>query len=203
MKNKGFTLVELIATLIVISVIALIAIPNISNSLKQIIFGITLTQAEGIVDSAKSWAADNLDKVPNENGVSVIVTLSELKENGYIDKNVYKNSDRTEYQNSVFVIIKCLVIESDEYNSENTKYEYRIIETNEKLLSYLAEIYALNNNITTKTVVTLNDLINLADSKLLENGKLKSIETNGTINSASVEINYVNNSYTYNVTINE
>lgn len=203
MKNKGFTLVELIATLIVISVVALIAIPNISNSLKQIIFGITLTQAEGIVDAAKSWAADNLDKIPNENGVSVIVTLSELKENGYIDKNVYKNSDRTEYQNSVFVIIKCLVIESDEYNSENTKYEYRIIETNEKLLSYLAEIYALNNNITTKTVVTLNDLINLADSKLLENSKLKSIETNGTINSASVEINYVNNSYTYNVTINE
>lgn len=203
MKNKGFTLVELIATLIVISVVALIAIPNISNSLKQIIFGITLTQAEGIVDSAKSWAADNLDKVPNENGVSVIVTLSELKENGYIDKNVYKNSDRTEYQNSVFVIIKCLVIESDEYNSENTKYEYRIIETNEKLLSYLAEIYALNNNITTRTVVTLDDLINLADSKLLYNGKLKSIETNGTINSASVEINYVNNSYTYNVTINE
>ena len=49
MKNKGFTLVELIAVLVVLSLISLIAIPTVNNSLKEY----------------KQKLYDNIGKLPN------------------------------------------------------------------------------------------------------------------------------------------
>ena len=63
-------------------------------------------------------------------------------------------------------------------------------------------MYAQKNNVTSKTTVTLSDLLPLANTNLKAGNNLKNIEDGTLINNASVIINYSNGNYSYTVTIN-
>lgn len=199
MKNKGFTLVELIATLIVLSIVALIVVPNIYENIKEAKKGIKITQLESIVDSAKEWAADHITELSIEKDTYVF--LKDLQSGGYIDYNLYKNTDGEQYNDNLFVLIESKVIEADEWNNENYKYTYTIYDTNEKHLSYLASLYVKANNITSNKTVTLSDLLPYANTNLVVSSQLKNIEDGTLISNASVVINYYNGTYSYTVAI--
>ena len=199
MKNKGFTLVELIATLIVLSIVALIVVPNIYENIKEAKNGIKITQLESIVDSAKEWAADHITELSIEKDTYVF--LKYLQSGGYIDYNLYKNTDGEQYNDNLFILIESKVIEADEWNNENYKYTYTIYDTNEKHLSYLASLYVKANNITSNKTVTLSDLLPYANTNLVVSSQLKNIEDGTLISNASVVINYYNGTYSYTVAI--
>lgn len=199
MKNKGFTLVELIATLIVLSIVALIVVPNIYENIKEAKNGIKITQLESIVDSAKEWAADHITELSIEKDTYVF--LKDLQSGGYIDYNLYKNTDGEQYNDNLFILIESKVIEADEWNNENYKYTYTIYDTNEKHLSYLASLYVKENNITSNKTVTLSDLLPYANTNLVVSSQLKNIEDGTLISNASVVINYYNGTYSYTVAI--
>lgn len=199
MKNKGFTLVELIATLIVLSIVALIVVPNIYENIKEAKNGIKITQLESIVDSAKEWAADHITELSIEKDTYVF--LKDLQSGGYIDYNLYKNADGEQYNDNLFILIESKVIEADEWNNENYKYTYTIYDTNEKHLSYLASLYVKANNITSNKTVTLSDLLPYANTNLVVSSQLKNIEDGTLISNASVVINYYNGTYSYTVAI--
>lgn len=201
MKNKGFTLVELIATLIVLSLVALIVVPNINENINEAKKGIKITQLESIVDCAKEWAADHITELSFEEDTYVF--LKDLQSGGYIDYNLYKNTDGEQYNDNLFVLIKGEIIESDEWNNENYKYTYTIYDTNEKYLSYLASLYVQNNNITSNKTLTISDLLPYANSNLIVSSQLKNIEDGTLINNVSVTIRYFNGNYTYNVSLGQ
>lgn len=54
MKKNGFTLVELLAVLVIVSIITLIATPNIVNLMKQSREKEFIAEAQNMVDSAKA-----------------------------------------------------------------------------------------------------------------------------------------------------
>lgn len=201
-NNRGFTLLELIATLIVLSIVALIAIPNIKENLNEAKQGIKNTQLESIVNSAKSWAVDHINDLPTKNNEAVYVFLKDLQSGGYIDNELYENTDGDKYNDNIFVLIKCEVIEANEWNNENYKYTYTLYDTNSKHLEYLASLYAVESNITSTTNVTLSELLPYANSNLVVSNKLKNIEDGSLISNASVTINYDNGIYSFNVKIN-
>lgn len=99
MKNKGFTLIELIGTIVILSIVVLIIIPPISNSLKKSVEDADKKTKQSIIMAAKSWASDNKDKLPTT------VKLNILQEEGYIDDNL-KLPSTTENINSACVEIK-------------------------------------------------------------------------------------------------
>lgn len=199
MRNKGFTLIELIATLIILSIVAIIVVPNIYENMKEAKSGIKITQLESIIDSAKEWAADHITELSTEKDTYVF--LKDLQNGGYIDYDLYKNTDGDKYNDNLFVLIKCEVIEADEWNNENYKFTYTIYETNQKHFEYLAYLYALDNNITSRTTVTLSNLLPYANKNLVVGTKIKNIEDGSLISNASVVINYNNGTYSYSVTI--
>jgi len=59
MKSKGFTLVELIAVIIIIGVLLLIIIPNISGVLKRAEQKTFAASAKGILRTANDYFADS------------------------------------------------------------------------------------------------------------------------------------------------
>lgn len=85
MKN-GFTLVELLAVLVVLGVITLVSVPNIINTNKKSIendyneFKITVENAAEIY----------METHPNEKpeSGSKVITVSKLRNDGYINKNL-------------------------------------------------------------------------------------------------------------------
>lgn len=198
--KKGFTLVELIATLIILSVVAIIVVPNVYENMDDSKSKIKITQTTSIIDSAKEWSADHIRELSCNNDSYVF--LKDLQSNGYIDDPLYQDAEGHTYNSNLFVLIHCDVIEADENNNENYKYTYTLYETNEKHLEYLASLYAQKNNVTSKTIVTLSDLLPLAHTNLKAGNNLKNIEDGTLINNASVIINYSNGNYSYTVTIN-
>lgn len=128
MNKKGLTLVELIATLVILSVIALIVAPNIYVSVRDYKEQLHITQMNNIKDSAKNWAADHINdgNFPINNDFSLKVTVQELQEGGYIDENLKDTKGGGTFDESnTFVIIDCDEINDiGEEISSNYKYNY-------------------------------------------------------------------------------
>ena len=60
-NNKGFTLVELLAVMVVLSLVMIIAIPAITKNTSSAKEAILKTKVNLIVDEAVIWGEDNLN----------------------------------------------------------------------------------------------------------------------------------------------
>lgn len=106
MNKKGFTLIELLAALIIMGLILVIVIPNISDIIDDNSTKIYKNQINNIINSTKEWGADNIGKLPSNNGDSIRVTLGELQTGGYVKKDL-KNPlvDKPFDLNKTYVVI--------------------------------------------------------------------------------------------------
>lgn len=59
MKSKGFTLVELIAVIIIIGVLLLIIVPNVSRTLKKSEIKTFTASAKGVIRAATEYYAED------------------------------------------------------------------------------------------------------------------------------------------------
>lgn len=128
MKNKGFTLVELIAVIVILGLISLIAIPTVNNSIIKYKDKLEADAIKNIEQAAKNWAADNINKLPNsvydksEGATNLYMTypdidteqdfselkikLSNLQNTGYIDSTVKNPKDNKEFCTTATVTIR-------------------------------------------------------------------------------------------------
>ena len=84
--KKGFTLVELMAVVVIIIVIGLIVFPIVSDTLKRGKENAYNTQVKIITEAATKWGISNPNRLPDfYSGDKVSVTLQELIKNGYIE----------------------------------------------------------------------------------------------------------------------
>ena len=89
--KKGFTLIEIIAIIILLSVIALITYPVINNLItdsKDDLYNKQITELERL---ANTWAAKNVKKLKMEEGYSYNLSFDELHEQGLIPEEQIKN----------------------------------------------------------------------------------------------------------------
>lgn len=87
-KKKAFTLVELVGVLVIIGILNIILIPVVSNSLKNSKQRLYEKQIDTIIMAAKAFASDYAYVLPEENNQTVSINLGQLKDTGYIDKEV-------------------------------------------------------------------------------------------------------------------
>lgn len=64
MKNKGFTIIELLAVIAILGILALLLIPNIIKIRKDYLEKTYDTRIKLIHNAALDWASDNLVNVP-------------------------------------------------------------------------------------------------------------------------------------------
>ena len=79
--KKGFTLVELMAVIVVLGLLGGIVIPVVTNIVKDAADKAYNANIEAIKTSAYDWALKNTKLLPKENNASVVVYLNELKSN--------------------------------------------------------------------------------------------------------------------------
>lgn len=115
--KKGFTLVELLAVITVLAVVGLIAIPTVNhaiNSSKQKAYN---AQIKELINAAKSWSADNISSIDDEN--DNYVPISTLISEGYIASEEVINPLTDESFNG------CIKIN---YISKYKNYNYEYLE---------------------------------------------------------------------------
>lgn len=81
--KKAFTLIELVAVIILIGVIGLITTPIITNTINKNKESLYQSQLVEIKEAASKWAYNNLDLLPSIDGQSISVTLLDLKKQGF------------------------------------------------------------------------------------------------------------------------
>ena len=174
--KKGFTLIELIAVLTVLSIIALIVTPNIMVSVQEYKKQAYDTEIQAIESAAKNWTADNISEIPEADNAAFYLSISQLIKGGYFESNVNdpKNGGKFEDENhETFVIITCDILKDDlGIHNDNYKYTYNAYtSTNEYIEEKLLE---LAND---KSLKTLNDSsisdITIKGEELLNNHYIK------------------------------
>ena len=123
MNRKGFTLVELIAMMVVISVLMLITVPNISGIIKKNRESVAISDINKMVGTAET----NMESkdVPTLNvGECVVFTLRYLDGNG--DINVGVNGGDYDKNKSVVVVSKQYIDEDS--GTSTLKYYIGLLE---------------------------------------------------------------------------
>ena len=90
--EKGFTLVELIATIVVIGLLAALALPQVMNQFSNHQEELSTQQKELILESARSYVLENASKYPNNGGEeNYCISLQEMVQAESLEESIAKS----------------------------------------------------------------------------------------------------------------
>lgn len=88
--NKGFTLIELIAVIIILALIMLIVVPSINDDITNSKINLNREQIKQIENAARQWGLEHLIVDNNNEPSPHYVTIDQLKQSGYLnDEEVF------------------------------------------------------------------------------------------------------------------
>lgn len=120
MRNRGFTLVEILAVITLIGVLALITIPTIDVVIKSTREKGYENQKEVILSAAKDYGASNMMELPTIDGDYVYITLGDLKLGGFIEVDVINPINEMCISNDTVIVI----------TRKNNNYTYKFQDEN-------------------------------------------------------------------------
>lgn len=126
MNRKGFTLVELLAVIVIIALLALITTTSVTKFVGDAKNNLSNVQIGLIKSAAEAWGADNINKFPEANKCSYI-TLKDLKNQGFIDSSVIDPKTNKKISDDLKIKISNTL---SEYGKEIISYEVNPQNTN-------------------------------------------------------------------------
>lgn len=89
MKKNAFTLIELLATIVILSLLVLFTITTVSSQYKNKKDSLYDNQLQTIKLAAEMWGSENKSKLEKYNNTACVsITLGYLKNEGYIDSDI-------------------------------------------------------------------------------------------------------------------
>ena len=119
MNKKGFTLVELLATIIILGLLALLASTSVTKVLKESKGDLYTAQIKLVESAAEAWGAENIDKLPDDNECKYL-TIKNLQDYGLIDKDLKNPKTNKEIDNNIKIKISS---SKTGYGNSRTDYE--------------------------------------------------------------------------------
>ena len=124
MKNeRAFTLVELIATILVICLISLLAVTSINKVIRDSNSNGHKIQVNEILSSAISYVSEN-DNIKEIDMANLKIYLSTLQQNGYIDSKIIDPKNKKEINLSSSYITITKVTNTSSTDNTNLDYMY-------------------------------------------------------------------------------
>lgn len=121
MKEKGFTLIELIGVIVLLAIIILITYPSIVNIIKKSNNKIDSATSALIISGAKNMVDENKNSYPLTNGNIYCVTIKSLINKGYVISDL-ETGNGNKINTDRYVMIKV----------NSNKYKYTILAEAEK-----------------------------------------------------------------------
>ena len=119
MKKNGFTLVELTAVLIILSVLGMIIIPIVENSINSGKNELYVAQLDSIKASLKKYAVSNINSKIKNVGDNIFFSLYQLKIENYLALDIKDPRTETLLPNDMLLRI----------HKESKNYTYEVLET--------------------------------------------------------------------------
>lgn len=117
-RDNGFTLIELIAVIVVLAVLTVIVVPIVIKQITSSKSNLYLKQVDLIEKASQSWGNENGNLLPGTAEEFVYLSIDDLNEGGYIDRDKVKDPRDGSRMNG------CVVISYSELYHQNV-YEYK------------------------------------------------------------------------------
>lgn len=88
MKKNGFTLIELMAVIIILALLSMIIVPIVENSINSGKDELYISQIDSIKVSLKKYAVDKINSNIRNVGDDIYVSLYQLKTAGYVNLDI-------------------------------------------------------------------------------------------------------------------
>ena len=118
--KKGFTLIEILAVVVIIGLVSILVIPKITNSLKNKKSDVDTTTNNIVLTAAKNYINNNLNKFDKVDNNIFCLPLTTLTRNGYLDSPVKNVTDDKDITNSKSVKI-----------TYNKGFKYQVVDKKE------------------------------------------------------------------------
>ena len=115
MKEKAFTLIELIAVIVIIGIIGLIVTPIITGLITSSREKVYEKQIDEIIRSAEKWGTSNNNILPSRDQAVFYLSVNTMKNDGFLKKQNIKNPVNGEYMNG------CVLVT---YQEDSLQYTY-------------------------------------------------------------------------------
>ena len=108
MKKNGFTLAELLGVMVILSLISVITVPAVTDSLNKYKTKLCNSQIDEIISAAKTWGNENILLLPENEGETYEISLQQLAEYGYIDEKINNpvTNENFDKENTIVTITK-------------------------------------------------------------------------------------------------
>lgn len=116
MQDRGFTLVELIAVIIILGIVALIVTPVVTDVIKDSREKLYNHQVEEVLRSAERWAMSNNILLPVEDQAIYYLSIPSLKDDGFVKDSDIVNPITNENMNG------CILMT---YQADSMQYDYK------------------------------------------------------------------------------
>ncbi len=130
MKNKGFTLVEVLAVITIIGLLALITVPTVDSIIKRGKEDAFVVQKEAILSSLKNWAASKTLTLPTVNGETLTITIGELKVAGFLEVETKNPINDLCFSNDTILVV----------TRKNNNYTYAFQDENNIVFTETCEV---------------------------------------------------------------
>ena len=150
--KKGFTILEMLGVIVIISLLVILVFPNITNTIKNKQSEIDSVSLEILKQATKLYVQNNQKKYVTTDNNKYCITIDELIESGYL-------KDSFEYNGEDIRSTKKIQV------TYNNGYEYELVDSNECVI-YAPFCEAVDSDIE-------NDIYNSGDKFIceVENGK--------------------------------
>lgn len=97
MKRNGFTLVELLAVIVILALLLAIAVPGVITMASRIQGNMFCSKVENIEKAAQLWGNDNYDTINLTSGKTQTISVATLIQKNYLKKDKEKTEDTAEF----------------------------------------------------------------------------------------------------------
>lgn len=128
MKNKGFTLVELLAVIVLLIIIFMLVVPSVTDIISQSRETTYQKQINTILNAAYDWSLKNINYLPEKDS-KIFMTLSELKSSGFVDSNIIDPTTKKLFSDDLVISISNVggnYKENNKYSKMSGDYLYAI-----------------------------------------------------------------------------
>ena len=129
-KNKGFTLIEILAVVTIIGLIFILVIPKITTSLKNKKSDVDTTTTNLVFSATKLYVSDHSSKFEKTDGNVSCMPLHQLVKKGYLDGPVKNVTDDLDITNGKSVRI-----------TYNKGFKYELVDSKERKVYYCKSNY--------------------------------------------------------------
>ncbi len=113
--QKGFTMVELLVVIVIVALLVVLVVPMITAVIDNSRSRLLVIQIQNIEEATATWAVDNTEELPTENGHSITITLGDLKDGGYLEDEVINPTNNQPFPNDLIIEIE-MIRNSYRYN---------------------------------------------------------------------------------------